>query len=117
MRNQVLQSLCRGYLGRLRRMANRHGLDTWLSDIIEANKRGTCSATESEVNALSRLCNDERIERVDIPKILGKSYRECFNDDDFAKIRKFKRLGIYSKVSTLLYVDRIKNKKRNNKRK
>jgi hypothetical protein len=49
--------------------------------------------------------------------MLDKSYRQCFDDGDFDKIKKLPREGIYGKVSTLLYADKIKNKKRNNKRK
>lgn len=115
-RNDTLQALCRGYLDRLRYTAKKHGLGTWIGDIIKANRRGECSATEKEVTALSRLCDDERIERTDVPVMLGKTYRQCTDDDDFDRIKKFKRLGIYSKVSTLLYADKIK-KTKNNKRK
>jgi hypothetical protein len=96
-------------------MAKKHGID--VDSIIRANRKGECSGTEHEVQMLSRMVDDERISRTDIPKILDKSYRQCFDDGDFDKIKKFTRLGIYSKVSTLLYADKIKNKKRNNKRK
>lgn len=109
-RNETLQALCRDYLGKLRYMANKHGLGNWISNVIKANKRGECSATEKEVNALSRLCNDERVTREEVPKILCKSYRECNENEDFDKIKKFKRLGIYSKISTLLYANKIKYK-------
>jgi hypothetical protein len=49
------------------------------------------------------MCDDERVSRADIPKILGKSYRQANEDGDFCRIKKLKRQGIYSKVSTLLY--------------
>lgn len=114
-RNETLQALCRDYLTRLRYMAKKHGID--VDSIIRANKRNECEATEKEVSMLSRLVDDERVSRKDIPEIVGKSYRQCFDDGDFDKIKRFTRLGIYSKVSTLLYADKIKNKKRNNKRK
>jgi hypothetical protein len=55
------------------------------------------------VELLSRACDDERVSRADIPKILGKSYRQANEDGDFCRIKKLKRQGIYSKVSTLLY--------------
>ena len=116
-RNETLQALCRDYLGKLRHMATKHGLGTWISDIIKANKRGECSASEREVMALSRLVDDERISRVDLPKLLGKSYRQSTDDNDFEKVKKLKRVGLYSKVSALLYSDKIKNKKKSNKRK
>lgn len=115
MAKDVLQSLCREYLSRLRYMAKKHGID--VDSIIRANKRSECEATKKEVEMLARCVDDERVSRTDIPKILGKSYRQCFEEDDFEQVRKLKRVGIYSKVSTLLYADKIKNKKKNNKRK
>lgn len=117
MAKDVLQSLCREYLSRLRYMAEKHGLLPWVDETIKANRRHECEATKKEVEMLSRLCNDERVSRTDIPKILGKSYRQCFEEEDFEQVRKLKRVGIYSKVSTLLYADKIKKKKKNNKRK
>jgi hypothetical protein len=116
-RNETLQALCRSYLEKLRYMATKHGLLPWVDETVKANRRHECEATEKEVEMLSRLCDDERVARVDVPKLLGKSYRQCFDDGDFDKIKKLPREGIYGKVSTLLYADKIKNKKRNNKRK
>lgn len=107
-RNETLQSLCRDYLSRLRYMAGKHGLGSWLSDVIKANERGECSGTEKEVRMLSRMVDDERVARADIPVLLGKSYRQCCDDDDFGRISKLRRVGLYSKVSALLY----KNRKR-----
>ena len=114
-RNETLQALCRDYLGKLRYMAKKHGID--VDSIIKLNKRGECSATNKEVEMLARCVDDERVSRTDIPKILGKSYRQCFDEEDFEQVRKLKRVGIYSKVSTLLYADKINNKKKNIKRK
>lgn len=98
-------------------MAEKHGLLPWVDETIKANRRHECEATKKEVEMLSRLCNDERVTRNDVPKMLGKSYRQCFDEEDFEQVRKLNRVGIYSKVSTLLYADKIKNKKKNNKRK
>ena len=98
-----LQRICRDYLSRLKRLANRHSLGDNLKDIIEKNKRGECEATEHEVKALSRLCDDERLARADIPNILCKSYRQCYEEGDFDKIERLKRVGIYSKVDALLW--------------
>jgi hypothetical protein len=92
-------------------MAEKHGLGTWLQDVIHANRRKECEGTQHEVEMLARLCDDDRIERVDVPKILEKSYRQCVEDSDFDKIKKLPHVGIYSKISTLL------NKDKNNKRK
>ena len=103
-RNEPLQALCRDYLGRLRYMAKKHGID--VDSIIRANKRKECSATEYECQMLSRMVNDERVSRTDVPKILGKSYRQSNEDGDFERIKKLKYQGIYSKVSTLLYKNR-----------
>ena len=99
--NETLQSLCRDYLGRLRYMAKKHGID--VDSIIRANHKGECSGTEHEVQMLSRMVNDERVSRTDIPKILGKSYRQVNEDEDFEHIKKLKHQGIYSKVSALLF--------------
>lgn len=106
--NNALQTLCRGYLGRLRYMGEKHGID--VDGIILANRRGRCSATRYEVEMLSRLCNDERLSRVDVPKVLGKSYRQSNEDEDFDKIKKLRHVGIYSKVSAILLGETIKRK-------
>lgn len=103
MAKDVLQSLCREYLLRLRYMAEKHGLLPWVDETIKANRRHECEATKKEVEMLSRLCNDERVSRTDIPKILGKSYRQSNEDNDFEHIKKLKHQGIYSKVSALLF--------------
>jgi hypothetical protein len=82
-------------------MAKKHGID--VDSIIRANKRKECEATNKEVEMLSRCVNDERVSRTDIPKILGKSYRQSNEDGDFERIKKLKYQGIYSKVSALLF--------------
>ena len=103
-RNETLQALCRDYLGKLRYMAKKHGID--VDSIIRANKRKECEATNKEVEMLSRCVNDERVSRTDVPNILGKSYRQSNEDGDFERIKKLKYQGIYSKVSALLYKNR-----------
>ena len=100
-RNEALQALCRDYLCKLRYMGKKHGID--VDSIIKLNKRGKCSATNKEVEMLARCVDDERVSRTDIPKILGKSYRQSNEDGDFEHIKKLKRQGIYSKVSALLF--------------
>ena len=100
-RNEILQALCRDYLGRLRYMGKKHGID--VDSIIKLNKRGECSATNKEVEMLARCVDDERVSRTDIPNILGKSYRQVNEDGDFEHIKKLKHQGIYSKVSALLF--------------
>ena len=102
--NDTLQALCRDYLGRLRHIGKKHGID--VDAVIRANKRKECSATNREVEMLSRCVDDERISRTDIPKILRKSYRHAYEDGDFDRIKKLKHQGIYSKVSALLYKSR-----------
>lgn len=98
-----LQKLCRFYLRNLKGVANKHGLGKWVDDVISANKQGKCSSTEEEVEMLSRIADDERLTRKDVPKVLGKSYRKCFENDDFDKVKKLRHVGIYSKVSALLF--------------
>ena len=93
-------------------MADKHGLGFWVRDIIRENKRGECEATKNEVEMLSRICNDERVSRTDIPKILGKSYRQANDDGDFDRISKLKRNGIYSKVSAILFAAKQKKDER-----
>ena len=106
-RDERLQALCRGYLRRLRRIASKYGLEGFVDDIIESNRRNECEGTRNEVEMLARMVNDDRIERSDIPKALGKSYRRCLEDKDFEGIKKLGRVGVYSKISVLLH----KNKK------
>jgi len=100
-RNETLQALCRDYLSRLRYMAKKHGID--VDAIIRANKRNECEATNKEVEMLARCVDDERVSRTDIPKILGESYRQSESSGVFDKIKKLRRVGIYSKVSALLF--------------
>ena len=105
-RNETLQALCRDYLGRLRYMGKKHGID--VDCLISMNRRKECSATKHEVELLSRACDDERLSRTDVAKILNKSYRQTNEDGDFERIKKLKHQGIYSKVSALLYKSRKK---------
>ena len=105
-RNEMLQRLCRDYLGRLRYVASKHGLLPQLNNLIAMNKRRECVGTEREVQMLSRMVDDERVSRTDIPKILGKSYRQSNEDGDFEHIKKLKYQGIYSKVSALLFTEK-----------
>lgn len=83
--------------------AMKYGLCTWLQGIIDANERGECEATEDEVEMLARMVDDERVQRTEVPKILGKSYRQCVDDYDFDEIKKLRYVGIYSKISVLLH--------------
>ena len=106
-RNTKLQELCRSYLSRLGCLAKKHGLSTWLNNTIQENARGECSSTEEEVEMLSRMVDDERLSRVDVPKLLGKTYRQSNEDGDFEKIKKLHHVGIYSKVNTLLFKSNI----------
>lgn len=101
-RDERLQALCRGYLRRVRRIASRYGLGSFVDNVIQANRRKECESTRDEVEMLARMVNDDRIERSDIPKALGKSYRRCLEDGDFASISKMEREGVYSKISVLL---------------
>ena len=112
-RNETLQALCRDYLGKLRYMAKKHGID--VDSIIRANRKGECSGTEHEVQMLSRMVDDERISRTDIPKLLGESYRKSESDGVFDKIKKLRHVGIYSKVSALIYKSKRNENERNKK--
>lgn len=103
-RNETLQAMCRDYLSRLRYTAKKHGID--VDSIIRANKRNECEATQKEVEMLSRCVDDERVSRTDVPKLLGESYRKSDSKGVFKHIKKLKRVGIYSKISVLLYKDK-----------
>lgn len=96
-------------------MAEKHGLTSWLNQAINDTKRKDCEPTEKECAMLSRLVDDERLTRVEVPPILCKGYQDCFNDDDFDKIKKLKRVGIYSKVDTMLYAEKLKENSKNAK--
>lgn len=102
-RNEALQRLCRDYLGRLRYVASKHGLLPQLNSLIAMNKRRECVGTEREVQMLSRMVDDERVERKEIPKMLDKSYSQCCDDGVFDKIKRLPRVGIYSKLSVLMF--------------
>ena len=108
-RNETLQALCREYLLRLKYTAEKHGLGAWIRDTIRANSRKECEATQREVELLGRCVDEERLARAEVPAILGKSYRECNEDNDFDHIKKLRRVGIYSKVSALLYKNKAKH--------
>lgn len=98
-RNDKLQRLCRDYLSRLRDVALKHGLLLQLNSLIAMNKRRECVGTEREVQMLSRMVDDERLSRVGVAKVLGKSYRHCVEHGLLDKVKKLRRVGIYSKVS------------------
>lgn len=105
-RNETLQALCRDYLGKLRYMGKKHGID--VDGLIRLNRQKKCEATQHEVELLSRAVDDERLSRTDVAKVLDKSYRQAEEDGDFEHIKKLKHQGIYSKVSALLYKSRKK---------
>ena len=109
-RNETLQALCRDYLLRLRYMAKKHNLSKELEDLISKNARKECSGTERECQMLARMIDDERISRNDIPKLLGESYRQRESSGVFDKIKKLRHVGIYSKVSALIYKDKRNEK-------
>jgi hypothetical protein len=104
-RKIATQSLCVEYLNRLKNVANKYGLSTFINEIIEANAKGECEGTEEECQMLSRMVDNERITRKEIPSILGKSYRKAVEDNDFDNpmLKKLRHVGIYSKVSALLF--------------
>lgn len=70
-RNETLQSLCRDYLGKLRYMGRKHGID--VDGLIRLNRQKKCDATQHEVELLSRAVDDERLSRNEVARTLGKS--------------------------------------------
>lgn len=107
-RSDALQRVCRGYLLKLMPVARKFGLGTFVYDLVRQNYRKDCVATETEVELLSRACDDERLHRQDVPKLLGKSYRRAYEDGDFERIKTLKRVGIYSKISALLLGEELR---------
>lgn len=106
--NNELQSIARHYLSLLKDIAIKFGLKEWLDNLIEENKRGDCSATVDECRMLTRLCDDERVTRQDVPKLLNTSYRHCVDNNVFERLKTLKRVGIYDKISVLLFKKRQK---------
>lgn len=102
-RSNVLQQICRKYLKQLANIATTHGLGAWLQNTIKANEHGECKATEEEVELLAKMVDEERVQRKDIPHMLGKSYRQCVDDEDFYEIKKLPYVGVYSRISVLLH--------------
>lgn len=102
-KHNKLQSMCRNYLKRLRRYASKFGLEHFVDDTIKANKRKECKADTKDVEMLARMANDDRINRTDVPQVLGMSYRECNDNDLFQHIKRIENRGSYSKVSAELY--------------
>lgn len=105
-RNDKLQSLCRHYLNSLRDTAKELGLLPWVDKTIDDNMNNRCSGTEEQCEMLARMCDDERVHRKNVPKIIGKSYRQAYEDGDFEKIKTIRNNGIYSKVSALLFKEK-----------
>jgi hypothetical protein len=97
-----LQRLVRSYLKRLSHMASKHHLLPWLKDVIRQNKKGECKATRHEANLLARIVDDESVLRKDIPKLIGKSYRHCVENNIFGSITKLKPKGNYSKIDVMM---------------
>lgn len=102
MNNDKLQIICRDYLHKLKGIASSYGLGKFIDDTIELNKQDKCHGTEEECNLMARILDEERLERKDVPKLFGKSYRKCNEDGTFNDIKTLHRVGIYSKVSALL---------------
>ena len=109
MRNEALQQVCRNYLERLRPLAEKFSLGGFIDETIERNMRNECAGTAEEVALLSRACDDERLSRAEVPKLLGKSYRQAYESGDFDKLKTLRRVGIYSKLSALLLKSEIDN--------
>ena len=111
-RNEKLQELCRKYLLMLRPIAEKFGLGDWIDDTIKANLNNKCNGTEEQVEMLARCVDDERIKRHDVPKLCNMSYRQFDSNEYFNNIKKLKHVGIYSKVSALLFADKIKKEQK-----
>ena len=106
-----LQVLCRNYLKRLLRNAEKVGLHDDVQRLIGENEKGDCFSTKEQVDMLSRMVEDSNIRLDEIPKMLNVSYRYMDEHGYFkTMIRKFKNKGNFSKVDTLLLKDKLKKK-------
>lgn len=99
----LLQELCRKYLEKLIPLARTLGLQDFVNDTIDKNEKGECIATKEQVYLLSKICDDDRIRRDEIPQYAGISYRQCILIDIFPFIRKFENKGQYSKIDAMLF--------------
>lgn len=93
---------------RLMPISKKLGLGSFTYDLIRMNYRRECAATEHECEMLARMCDDERLHRQDVPKLLGKSYIRAYEDGDFERIKTLRRVGIYSKISALLLGEELR---------
>lgn len=111
-KDDILQSLARKYLRRLRKDAKSIGMEGELDRIIEANENGMCVADKKQVDKLSRMFQDDKIKYYDIPEILHTSKRRLEEGNIIKKsIRKFKDYGSFSKIDTLMLKDKIKKER------
>jgi hypothetical protein len=98
-----MKEICVNYLRKLRGIATKHNLTKQLDSLIESAENGSCKPTQEECELLSRMVDDERLARQDIPIFLDKSYRKCEESGVFDKIKKLRHVGIYSRVSAELF--------------
>lgn len=84
-------------------LAKTLGLQDFVNDTIEKNEKGQCIATKEQVDLLSKMCDDDKIRRDEIPQYAGISYRQCVLIDIFPFIRKFENKGQYSKIDAMLF--------------
>ena len=87
---------------KLSHMAKKHGLLPFVKETIKANRRGECAATRHEADMLARMVDEDRLFREQIPSILGKSYRQCIDNDLFDSIGRLKSKGSYSKIDVMI---------------
>ena len=101
-KDEALQKLVRGYLKKLEYLASKHGLSIFVKSTINANKRGDCKPTRQEADMRARMVDKDRLFREEIPSILGKSYRQCVDNDLFNSIGRLKSKGSYSKIDVMI---------------
>lgn len=106
-----LQKLCRLYLFELKRMAKRYGLLDFVQGLIKSNEKGECKAELKDVELLARIANDDRVSRVEIPKILKLSYRQVNDNDMYDQIDRIDNRSSYSRISTELLACELEYKK------
>ena len=97
----MLIELCTKYLNILRPMANKHGLLPFVDTMVKDMEDGKCKPTDEEAEMLSRMVDDERLSRTEVPKLFSMSYRKFYEQGLFDRVKTLKHQGIYSKISAI----------------
>ena len=102
-----LQENFRSYIKVLKNKFDNETVSECINKLLRDNVNGDCAATEEQVDMIAKLVDEDRMKREEIPRMFGKSYKQCVDDNIFSKIKTLPKVGIYSKVSALLLKDKL----------